>query len=331
MRNQSSKKIVTGIAGSIVAASLFVAVPLFSPSLHAQSDNQPGRGQAVVTVLPSKGNQAPTVSQQQLSIKVNGKDSTVTRWQQFGPNTPVELVLLIDGAARTSLGTQRGDIQKFMQSLPGNTATTIAYMQNGQAVLAGPLTTDRTAALQGLRIPSGGVPGISASPYFCLSSLAQHWPSNNRQARREVVMVTDGVDYYDGALHYDPEDPYLQTAITDAVKAQLIVCSSSWRTAGRLDRTMAATDAGQNLLAQLTEATGGRSYWQGFGDPVSFQPYFEDIERRLSNQYEVGFMAPSNNKTQVETFRFKANAPGTKVDAPQQVLVLGSEIAGTGQ
>jgi hypothetical protein len=313
------------LAAVFAAATLSLGLPAF-----AQSENQGGQGQAVVTVLPGKNAPAPTIAQQQLNVKVNGKESTVTRWRQFGPNAPVEMVLLIDGAARTSLGTQMQEIEKFVQSLPANTSATIAYMQNGEAVLSGPLTTDRTETLRGLHL-TGGISGISASPYFCLSSLAQHWPSSNRQARREVVMVTDGVDYYDGALRFDPEDPYVQTAIQDAARAQLIVYSIYWRNTGRLDRTMAATNAGQNLLAQVTEATGGNSYWEGFGDPVSFQPYFEDIERRLNNQYELGFMTPSNSKPEVESFRLKVSAPGAKVDAPEQVLVLSSEMVGAAQ
>jgi hypothetical protein len=314
MQIQTSK-----LAAFAAAVSLFAAIPVFGQS-------ESGHGQAVVTVLPSKNAAVPVISQQQLSVKVSGKEATVTRWRQFGPNAPVEMVLLIDGAARTSLGTQMQEIEKFIQSLPANTSATIAYMQNGEAALTGPLTTDRAETLRGLHI-SAGIPGISASPYFCLSNLAQHWPSNNPHARREVVMVTDGVDYYDGGMHFDPEDPYVQTAIQDAARAQLIVYSIYWRNMGRLDRTMAATNAGQNLLSEVTEATGGISYWEGFGDPVSFQPYFEDIERRLNNQYELGFMAPSNGKTEVDTFKLKVSGAGAKVDAPQQVLVLGSEMA----
>jgi hypothetical protein len=322
MQNKSRK-----VAAWLGAACLLAAVPA-----RSQSEDPRGRGQAIVTVLPSKEDQAPPpVTQQELSIRVDGKDAAITRWQQFSPQSPVELVLLIDGAARTSLATQMGEMEKFVQGLPPNTAATIAYMENGEAALTGPFTTDRTQTLRWLHIPSGGVSGISASPYFCLSGLAQHWPSDNRQARREVVMVTDGVDYYDGALHYDPDDPYLQRAIADAVRAQLIVYSLYWQNTGRLDRTMAATNAGQNLLSQVTDATGGKSYWEGFGNPVSFQPYFEDIERRLSNQYELGFMAPARSKPQVVNFKLKANVHGAKVDAPQQVLVFGSETAGGGQ
>jgi hypothetical protein len=277
-----------------------------------------------------KDAQAAPISAQELSVKVDGKESNVTSWKQFSPNSPVELVILIDSAARGSLGTQMQEITNFVQALPANTQAALAYMQNGRAEFTGPLTSDRAETLRGLHI-TGGIPGIDASPYFCLSDLAQHWPSNNRQARREVVMITDGVDYYDGARHYDPDDPYLQAAITDSVRAQLIVYSIYWRNTGRLDRTMAAANAGQNLLSELAEATGGSNYWIGFGDPVSFQPYFEDIERRLNNQYELGFQAPSRGKPEVESFKLRLSAPGAKVDAPQQVLVLGSESLGAEQ
>jgi hypothetical protein len=293
----------------------------------AAPESQQAQGHAVITIVSDKNAAAPGISQQDLAVKINGKDSTVTSWKPLrGPDAPVEMVILIDGAARASLGSQTEEIQRFVQSLPSNTSAAIAYMQNGQAALTGPLTTDRAATLRGLHI-TGGVSGISASPYFCLSSLAKRWPSSNRHARREVVMVTDGVDYYDGVRHYDPEDPYLQAAISDSVRAQLIVYSIYWRNVGRVDRSMAATDSGQNLLAQLTAATGGNNYWQGYGNPVSFRPYFEDINRRLSNQYELGFMAPSTSKPQVESFKLKVNARGAKVDAPQQVLVFGSEMA----
>ena len=308
----------------MMAAALTLPAAL---SVVAHAEDQPGQGQAVVTVLPDRNGLAATPTEQQVSVKVDGKATDVTGWQALrGASSPVQLVILIDGDARTSLGSQLGDIQHFVQGLPADTSASIAYMMNGRAVLSGPLTTDHAEILRGLHIPNGGVPGVSASPYFCLSDLAKHWPSNNPHARREVIMVTDGVDYYD--LRYDPEDPYLQAAINDSVHARLTVYSIYWRNIGRLDRRIGPTDAGQNLLAQLTEATGGANYWQGYGNPVSLQPYLEDIERRLNNQYEVSFMAPFKDKPQVESFKFKLDLSGTKVAAPQQVLVTGSESAG---
>lgn len=310
------------LAAWTAAGMLLAGVPGF-----ASSENQQGQGQAIVTVLPAKNAPAATVSTQNLSVKVNGKESNITRLQQLGPNTPVELVVLIDSAARASLGTQLSEISHFIQSLPANVSVGVAYMENGRAVFGGPLSTDRAAVAHELHI-TGGMAGISASPYFCLSDLAKNWPSNNTQARREVVMISDGIDYYDGARRYDPEDPYVQAAIEDSVRARLIVYSIYWRNDGRVDRGMMAADTGQNLLITVTSATGGNTYWEGFGNPVNVQPYLEDITRRLNNQYEVSFMTPSNGKPQVENFRVKVNAAGAKIDAPEQVLVIGSETAG---
>jgi hypothetical protein len=306
----------------VAAGSLLAAVPSF-----ASTENQQGQGQAIVTVLPAKNAPAPTLTQQDLSAKVNNKATSVTALQPLsGMQSRVEMVVLIDGAARSSLGTQMGEIQHFVQTLPANTAVTIAYMQNGRAVLTGPLSTDRAEVLRGLHITGGGVPGVSASPYFCLSDLAKNWPSRDHEARREVVMITDGVDYYD--MRYDADDPYVQSAINDSVRAQLMVYSIYWRNVGRVDRSFYQNNAGQNLLTEVTQATGGQNYWEGMGNPVSFQPYFEDIQQRLNHQYEVSFMAPSNGKPQLASFRLKLNDKGAKVDAPQEVLVVGSGMAG---
>jgi len=216
------------------------------------------------------------------------------------------------------------DVASFIRTLPPNAAVTVGYMENGRAALAGPFTMNRDQAVKGLHIPIG-VPGVDASPYFSLDALAKNWPSSDPDARREVVMVTDGVDNYD--RHYDPEDPYVQTAINDAVKAHLIVYSIYWQDAGRFNRSLFAANAGQNLLLQVTGATGGNSYWMGTGNPVSLSPYLDDIKQRLNNQYELSFMAPSNGRLQLANFKLKVN-DGTKVDAPEQVVVTAGNAGG---
>jgi hypothetical protein len=310
---QTMKKLAFAL--SLAAGALIVVAPAFA------ADENEGRGQAVITVLPVHDKEAApaNLTQQDLAIKINGKDSTITNWTPLrGVNDRLELVVLIDSAARTSMATQLGEISNFLKTLPPAAKVSVAYMQYGAAVLSGPLTTDHAQAAKGLHI-SGGIPGSSASPYFCLSNLAQHWPSDDRGARRVVVMITDGVDNYNP--RYDPEDPYVQAAITDSVRAGLVVYSMYWQNQGRFDRTGYATNAGQNLLLSLTEATGGMSYWQGYGNPVSFQPYFKDLDRRLANQYEIGFTAPLKNKAVVASMKLKANGISGKIDAPQQVLV----------
>ncbi|HTX76641.1 MAG TPA: hypothetical protein VMD29_10595 [Terracidiphilus sp.] len=301
---------------SLAVALLLTAAPLVAT---AQSENQ-GQGQAVITVVPkSKDAAAPALSRQNLSLTVDGKSANITRLTPANGRTGVlELVVLLDSGARTSLGTQMNDIASFIKGLPPDARVTLGWMENGVAKLTGPFTTDHQAVLSGLHIPAGFV-DEDASPYFCLSDLAKRWPSNDPNARREVVMVSDGVDYY--YRRYDPDDPYVQAAINDSVRAGLVVYSIYWKNKGRFDETMYANDSGQNLLLEVTQATGGNSYWVGMGDPVSFQPYFEDLDKRLGNQYEVGFVAPLKNKPEVLNMKLKVNGVPAKVDAPQKVYV----------
>ena len=310
----------SGVAIYVAAGAM-----LLSASAFAQGEKD-GQGQAVVTIMPKHdGDQAPNLSTQDLTIKVNGKDTKVTNLESLRSATdPIELVVLIDSSARTSLGRQFEDIEQFVNTLPPNVRVTIGYMMNGNSNLTGPFTADHAAVLRGLHLPIGGA-GVDGSPYFCLSDLAKRWPSRETNVRREVVMVTDGVDEYE--RRYDPEDPYVQAAINDALRAHLVVYSIYWTNRGRFDRSMYANNAGQNLLLAVTQATGGKSFWEGMGNPVSFQPYFEELTRRFKNQYELSFAVPMNGKPQIEQFKLKFKAPGSEVDSPEQVYVARQGLA----
>ena len=310
----------SGVAIYVAAGAM-----LLSASAFAQGEKD-GQGQAVVTIMPKHdGDQAQNLSTQDLTIKVNGKDTKVTNLESLRSATdPIELVVLIDSSARTSLGRQFEDIEQFVNTLPPNVRVTIGYMMNGNSNLTGPFTADHAAVLRGLHLPIGGA-GVDGSPYFCLSDLAKRWPSRETNVRREVVMVTDGVDEYE--RRYDPEDPYVQAAINDALRAHLVVYSIYWTNRGRFDRSMYANNAGQNLLLAVTQATGGKSFWEGMGNPVSFQPYFEELTRRFKNQYELSFAVPMNGKPQIEQFKLKFKAPGSEVDSPEQVFVARQGLA----
>ena len=299
-----------GMAMLMIAAALMMAATAL-----AQGEIAPGQGRAVVTVLAKHGASMAQISQQAVSVKVNGKESSVTGWVPFkSADDRLELVVLIDSEATKSLDSQFGDIRQFIQGLGPNAKVAIAYMQNGRAFLAGPLSTDHAQALRGLRLAQGP----SASPYFCLSNLAKNWPSVDRGARRVVVMVTDGVDPF--YPNYDPQDTYVESATDDSIRAGLVVYSIFW---SNLYSTVSTgyTVAGQSLQSQLTQATGGKSYWIGMGNPVSFQPYFEDLARRLGNQYELDFTARQERKPTMEYLKLKVEGPSVEIAAPQKVFV----------
>ena len=308
------------IKGLASAIAVFSGAVMFAAPMFPQQDKQHGQGHAVVTILPSHSSeQVANVSAQDVKVKVNGKAFSVTGFTPLrGPDSRIELVVLIDGSARASLGQQFNEITDFLKEMPANAKVAFAYMENGHAAMAGPLSSDAAQVVKGLHM-SAGFPGSNASPYFCLSDLARRWPSDDPKARREVVMITDGVDNYQ--RRFDPDDPYVQTAINDSVRAGLVVFSMYWQGRGQANSTEVETSAGQNLLLIVSQATGGKSYWAGTGNPVSFEPYFADLRRRLNHQYELSFDIPPGSKPEVKDLKVELRVPAAKVDAPQKVLV----------
>jgi hypothetical protein len=269
----------------------------------------------VITVFAKHSEVAPTVSQQDVSVKVNGKDSTVTSWAPFkGADDSLELVVLIDSGAR-NLGRQFEEMTHFIQGLGPHTKVAVGYMENGRAVMGGQLSLDHNQAVSELHLPAGPI----SHPYFSLSDLAQHWPSNDRKARREVVMLTDGID--PNNQRFDPDDPYVKSAVNDSVRAGLVVYSIYWHSRSEAAENSMTATGGQSLMSELIEATGGTFYGLGTDNPVSFKPFFDDLMRRFASQYALDFTARLDRKPAIETFKLKVEGLGLQVTAPQQVYV----------
>jgi len=301
--------------------AMVVAVGLFMlgvrPPLSAQETST---GRAIVTVNTKGAEDATTVPKQTISLYENRKPQDVAGWVPLrGERSGLQLVVLLDDSSRGSLGLQLNDIRTFLNGLPPNAQVAIGYMRNGTPNLVQNFTSDHAQAAKSLRLPSGNA-GINGSPYFCLSDLVKHWPGGDSNVRREVIMVTDGVDRYSGA-RFDPENPYVQAATSDAQKAGVVVYSIYYRGQGRLDRSFVATDGGQNYLTMVSGSTGGKVYLEGFGNPVSFAPFLSDIQRKLQNQYELSFV--STAKPGLQGIRVKTSQPNTSLEYPSRVPVGG--------
>ena len=298
---------------TIVMGICFAMLGAVAPS-RAQEG---ATARAVVTVNSKSAEDVTTVPQQSISVLENRKLQDVTGWVPLrGARSGLQLVVLLDDSARSSLSLQLNDLRSFVVGLPPTTQVAIGYMRNGTAVMVQNFTSDHEAAAKSFRLPAGTAGG-NGSPYFCLSDLIKRWPGREANVRREVIMVTDGVDRYSGG-RFDPENPYVRAATSDAQKAGVIVYSIYYRDAGRLDRSGLVTDGGQNYLIQLSGATGGQAFNEGFGNPVSFAPFLSDIQRKLQNQYELSFV--STAKRELQPIQVKTSQPNTKLQWPAQVL-----------
>jgi hypothetical protein len=212
-----------------------------------------------------------------------------------------------------------------MMSLPDTTQVGVAYMLNGSARFAQNFTNNHAAAAEALRITSGSS-GSNGSPYFVLSDLVKRWSPEQTGSglrpgamRREVLMFTNGVEAYDSA-RFDPENPYVQSAINDSQRAGVIVYAIYVRDVGFGGFGEAEAYNGQNYLVQLTDATGGKTYYVGTNSSPDFRPYLDDLKQKLNNQYELDFMA--NLKRRTDSVGIKVKVDGAKnVYAPSRAYL----------
>ncbi|HZD78348.1 MAG TPA: hypothetical protein VE218_15165, partial [Acidobacteriaceae bacterium] len=116
-----------------------LAVPAFSPLLAQEAAFS---GPATIVTVEPKGNGelAQPVPATAVKVKVNGKNAEVRSWNAFGPNATqpnLQLVLLIDDAARSSLGLHLQELQRFITQQPATTEVAVIYMRNGTAAFTG--------------------------------------------------------------------------------------------------------------------------------------------------------------------------------------------------
>lgn len=272
-------------------------------------------------LITAESKQPPTLTAKDVTIQVNKQKITPDSMRPVNANE-VQIALLIDDGLRESVGREMGALRNFVAHLPEGTEVFVGYLANGRVMQSSPFTTDHATAAASLRLPAG-LPGISASPYFGLSEFAKHWPTEGadpapqHRKARFVLMVTNGVDPYNGSTSpLNQNSPYVDTAIRDAQRAGVSVSSiyfadSGFRAGGR------SAFSGQSYLGQVAEATGGRLFYQGTGNPVSTVPFLEQFTRDIGETYVASFPAEGRDLIQLKV---KSNAPGVKLRAPQQIM-----------
>jgi len=303
-------------------AILWIAAALVGPSVFAQ---QPANGipvHMVVTVEPRHESDSVTVTAADVMV-LEGKDrDRVAEWVPAqGERAGLELFVLIDDSSGFSLGSHIEEIKKFISAQPASAKVGVAYMQNGIARIEQSPTTDHELAAKTIRLPQG-IGGANASPYFGLSDLAKRWPQTGD--RHEVVMVTDGIDFYYGIG--DLEDPYLSAAIEDCQRAGILVSAIYFPGAGHLGHSYWLNYWGQMYLARLTEETGGESYGINFtGSLPDLTPFLTDAARRLNHQYLLTFLAKPEKKAGLRSIKLRTELHNVDLVSAHAVYVPASE------
>jgi hypothetical protein len=269
-----------------------------------------------------KNKRMPEMNGEDIIVRQGRERLQVTGWTSVSPDrSPLELYILIDDAARPGVASEFDDLREFIHSLPATTAVGVAYMRNGTAQVVEDLTTEHGQAANALRLPFAS-PGAYGSPYLSVIDLMKRWP--NSQNRREIVMITDGIDRLHGLPHRRGLGPIGTDVRSASVVAQqtgtiihgIYTPGAGWR--GSNYREVAN---GQNAMARLARETGGESFFLGMQKPVAFRPYFDRLQNSLRNRYRLEFNAVPGNKAGLQSVRLTTEVAGVALDAADSVWV----------
>ncbi|HEX3470476.1 MAG TPA: hypothetical protein VHT28_04760 [Silvibacterium sp.] len=290
-------------------------IAAFAGILVAHTQENAGTVPVHMTVTASAmGNgPVPDVKRSDVVVRQRRNHLQVTGWEAArGNRAGLDLFIAIDDAADRSLGSQLNDIRAFINAQPPTTNVGVGYMRNATIQIVQNFTPDHAAAANSVRLPLGSV-GSFGSPFLSAISLMNGWPAHPN--RRVLIMITDGIDRARGG----PRSPALSTnpdvnsASTVAQRTGTIIYGIYTPGVGHLGRNFWEATRGQNGIAQLSEASGGESFFLGLQAPVSFRPYLESIQRSLDNQYLLEFRVAPNRRAGLQSVTVETELPGVEL------------------
>ncbi len=345
----TNRKLVLGVA--VVA---LCALGLNARFGHSQENATPA-GVQVHMVIAAEGlsddSELATLKPNNVQVK-QGKN--VLKVNQLiparGDNAALQLFILIDETCDHSIGNNLNDIRDFVNALPATTVVGIGYMSNANVQIVQNFTADHALAAKAIRLPRGTL-SASDSPYLSLISLVKGWPE--QKVRREVLMVTDGIDRLRGerpssslpapgvpsrsrnappAIGSIGSSPGMATISVDADPASMasqrsgVIVHSIYTTGvGRIGRNAWEAQLGQSGIAKIADETGGEYFALGTLNPVSFKPYLDRLQKIFDNQYYLVFEATPKKKAGLQRVKISTEEPGVEIAAADNVWVPAAE------
>jgi hypothetical protein len=323
-----------------MACALFAAIFTFATIevLNAQEKPAPSTAQVHVVISDmavQTKSEVPLLKPDEVKVKQGKTFLQVTQLiPAQGDNAALQLMILIDDTLDSfAVGNNLTDLKEFIKAQAPSTVVGIGYMSNAGVSMAQNFTADHDLAEKAVRLPRGTLSAMD-SPYLSLISLVKSWPQQN--VRREVLMVTDGVDRLRGEKPtpsqlgpgFGPVYHSMPTISVDASSASeisqrynVIVFSLYSPGVGRAGRSSWDLQLGLGGICKITDETGGECYSMSTSTLVSFKPYLERFQRTLDNQYYLVFLATPKKKAGLQKVNILTEVSNSEIAAPDNVWV----------
>ncbi|MBV8629450.1 MAG: hypothetical protein JOZ83_00905 [Silvibacterium sp.] len=301
----------------------------------------------VVTADSTKDDSAPQrIDKSNVNVKQGKNQLEVVDWiPAQGDSATLQLFILIDDTCTTQLGQHLDEIRSFIKAQPQSTVIALGYMSNSTVRVVQDFSADHDKVAAAVRLPLGRV-AASDSPYLSLIDLLKRWPPS--KVRREVIMVTDGINRIrefptssnvgapprgPGRIPGNPAfgsplnqpvpfiSPDVNAAGEVSQRAGVIVHTIYAPGVGRVGRNYFELTNGQNQISKLSDDTGGEAFMLGLQQPVSLQPYLERIQTVLNSQYFLVFKARPGKKSELQRVKVSTEVPDVELVSADNVFV----------
>jgi VWFA-related protein len=307
---------VLAVLTVLMSAAVFAQTP--SPAQNADQRTVPIT--VTVTALGHGEGTPPAIPLRDVIVHQNNKVRPIISWEPVNPSDPkLDIVVVIDDALASGLATRYAELRSFFAALPAGSRLALAYANRGTIQIAQQTTTDHTLAAKALRNPAG-VQVDNDSPYESIEFLAHGWPA--RQGRRVMVFISSGVDAHVGVSGQTPENWATMIKAIDAAQNKgVIIYSIFARPFMESSVTEYMLSNGQSGLSYLSTQTGGKAFYAGLASDPSFEPYFQEIEKDLNQQYELTFKAEPGKKAGFDELHVSLESKSPQLRYPARVFV----------
>jgi VWFA-related protein len=316
-----SKQIFAKIFGVFLLSAI-----LFSPS-NAQPDKeknkkkQDGRVRTMTIPISIYGKQELKTNQSEeiieagdIVIKEDDEEQTILSIRSVS-NTPMSLAVLIQDDLTPNANLQLESIKEFIRELPKGSRVMVAYLRGGSMQVRQKFTDDLEKAAKSLRIVIGtGAAG--SSPYVGVEEALGRFDALPT-GRRAVLLISDGLDVSSGAGSFtSTQSLELDRAILKAQRKSVAIYSfysaATLTASGNSQLVLGA----QGALKRLSEETGGRAFFQGTISPLSFEPFFTDLNLALSRQFALTYVS-THMKKGYHKIQVTSTNPEVKIEYPK--------------
>jgi hypothetical protein len=336
----------------LVSLSTLCLLMFAAQTMYSQDTSAPGSVQVhlVVTNEAASGDNVPTLQQGDVKVKQGKNFLKVNQLiPAQGENAALQLFILVDDTLDSRVGNNLNDVRDFINAQPASTVIAVGYMSNAAVNVVQNFTADHALAVKALRLPRGGFSTMD-SPYLSLISLVKGWPQQN--VRREVLMVSDGIDRLRGeepassplnansragqnprlgpdfgpVYHSMPTmSPDVNSASEISQRYNVLVYSLYAVGVGRAARSSWDLQIGLSGLTKLADETGGDCFSLGTSSLVSFKPYLDRLQKMFDNQYYVVFQATPKGKGGLQRVNVTTEVSNSEIAAPDNVWVAPSK------